>query len=389
MKMPISPAAFDAVQWTSIIKTLAKLAICIVAVTAVTTVLYEVPLSDRSAFSALAFLFVVLIISLVWGFSYAVFVSFLTVLGFSWLLPPVGVFWLDDPRDILTLAAFLLIGIITSHLSERVRRETLNAKQCQAEAVAAHQVARRSEQELREVHMELAHANRVATIGQLTASIAHEVNQPIAATVINAEAASRFLSAQTVDLDKVRQIQNDIVKDGNRAAEVISRIRGLIKKSPPRRDRLEINGAIREVIELTRGEADKKGIAVHAELPDHLPHIHADRVQLQQVILNLIINAIQAMSGPSEGIRELHIAAENCGDEGVRVAVRDCGPGLSEESLQRLFEPFYTTKPDGMGMGLSICRSIIEDHGGRLWATRLHPHGALFQFTIPTHEVIE
>ena len=384
MALPISPAACNAVRWTRIRKTLAQLTICIVAVTAVTAILYALPLRDRPLFPALAFLFVVLIISVVWGFCYAVFVSFLTVLGFSWLLPPVGVFWLDDPRDLLTLAAFLLIGIITSHLSERVRRETLNAKQRQAEAVAAHHVARRSEQELREVHMELAHANRVATIGQLTASLAHEVKQPIAATVTNAQAALRFFGDQTVDLNEVRQILNDIVKDGNRAVEVISRIRGLIKKSPPRRDRLEINGAIREVIELTRGEAVKKGIAVHAELPDHLPHIHGDRVQLQQVILNLIINAIQAMSGPSEGIRELHIAAENCGDEGVRVAVRDSGPGLSEESLQRLFEPFYTTKPDGMGMGLSICRSIIEDHGGRLWATRLHPHGALFQFTIPT-----
>jgi PAS domain S-box-containing protein len=243
---------------------------------------------------------------------------------------------------------------------------------------------RESEQRFREVQMELAHANRVATMGQLTASIVHEVKQPIAATVTNAQAALRFLDAQTVDLDEVRQIQNDIMTDGNRAGEVISRIHDLYKKAPSRRDRWEINRAISEVIELTRGEAVKNGVTVQTELADHLPDIHGDRVQLQQVILNLIINAIQAMSGPSEGIRELHIAAENCGDEGVRVAVRDSGPGLSEESLQRLFEPFYTTKPDGMGMGLSICRSIIEDHGGRLWATRLHPHGALFQFTIPT-----
>jgi PAS domain S-box-containing protein len=242
---------------------------------------------------------------------------------------------------------------------------------------------RESERQHREVQMELAHANRVATMGQLTASIVHEVKQPIAATVTNAEAALRFLDAQTVNLDRVRQIQNDIMEAGNRAANVISRIHDLFKKAPPRRDRWEINGAIREVIEITHGEAVKNGISVRTELADGLPLVQGDRVQLQQVSLNLIINAIQAMSGLTEGTRELHVGTENAGQDGVRVAVRDSGPGLSPESLQRLFEPFYTTKPNGMGMGLSICRSIIEDHGGRLWATGLHPHGAVFQFTIP------
>jgi C4-dicarboxylate-specific signal transduction histidine kinase len=251
-----------------------------------------------------------------------------------------------------------------------------------AQAAIALEITSR-ERQLREVQMELAHANRVATMGQLTASIVHEVKQPIGATVTNAQAALRFLGAQTVDLDEVRQILHDIAKDGNRAGEVISRIHDLFKKAPPRRDRWEINGAIREVTELTRGEAEKNGVTVQTELSDHLPHVHGDRVQLQQVILNLIINAIQAMSGLSQGIRELHIGTDNAGEEGVRVAVRDTGPGLSAENLRRLFEPFYTTKPNGMGMGLSICQSIIEDHGGRLWATGLQPHGALFQFTIP------
>jgi PAS domain S-box-containing protein len=243
--------------------------------------------------------------------------------------------------------------------------------------------ARESERRHREVQMELAHANRVATMGQLTASIVHEVKQPIAATVTNAEAALRFLDAQTVNLDKVRQIQNDIMKAGNRAADVISRIHDLFKKAPPQRDRWEINAAISEVIEITHREAVKNGISVRTELADGLPFVQGDRVQVQQVGLNLIINAIQAMAGLTEGIRELHISTESAGKEGVRVAVRDSGPGLSADSLQRLFEPFFTTKPNGMGMGLSICRSIIEDHGGRLWATGLDPHGALFQFTIP------
>jgi C4-dicarboxylate-specific signal transduction histidine kinase len=283
------------------------------------------------------------------------------------------------------LAEKRLIGTV---FISRVRVEPFTDKEIElimdfaAQAAIALEITRR-ERQLRDMQMELAHANRVATIGELTGSIVHEVKQPIAATVTNAQAALRFVGAEAVDLDKVRKILNDIVKDGNRAAEVISRIRDLFKKAPPRRDRCEINGAIREVIELTRGEGVKNGITVLTDLPDHLPHIHGDRVELQQVILNLIINAIQAMTGLTEGVRELHIGTESAGPEGVRVVVRDTGPGLSEENLQRLFEPFYTTKPNGMGMGLSICRSIIEDHGGRLSATGLHPHGALFQFTIP------
>jgi C4-dicarboxylate-specific signal transduction histidine kinase len=287
--------------------------------------------------------------------------------------------------DVPMLTEKRLIGTV---MISRVRVEPFTDKEIElimdfaAQAAIALEITRR-ERQLRDMQMELAHTNRVATIGELTGSIVHEVKQPIAATVTNAQAALRFVGAEAVDLDKVRQILNDIVKDGNRAAEVISRIRDLFKKAPPRRDRWEINGAIREVIELTHGEAVKDGITVQTELPDHLPHIHGDRVELQQVILNLIINAIQAMTGLTEGVRELHIGTESAGPEGVRVVVRDTGPGLSEENLQRLFEPFYTTKPNGMGMGLSICRSIIEDHGGRLSATGLHPHGALFQFTIP------
>jgi signal transduction histidine kinase len=150
-----------------------------------------------------------------------------------------------------------------------------------------------------------------------------------------------------------------------------------------RRDTVDVNDAILEVVTLIHSEVVKNRITMQTQLADHLPRIRGDRVQLQQVMLNLIINAIQAMSGLAEGVRELHISAESTESDGVRVAVRDSGPGLTEESLQRLFEPFYTTKPSGMGMGLSICRSIIEDHGGRLWATGDASQGAVFQFTIP------
>jgi C4-dicarboxylate-specific signal transduction histidine kinase len=156
-----------------------------------------------------------------------------------------------------------------------------------------------------------------------------------------------------------------------------------VKRESLRTDTLNVNDAILEVIPLIHSEALKNGVTIQKQLTDHLANIQGDRIQLQQVILNLMVNATQAMSGLAEGIRELHIGTESAEEEGVHIAVRDAGPGLSAENLQHLFEPFYTTKPNGMGMGLSICRSIIEDHGGRLWATGLHPHGALFQFTIP------
>ena len=174
-----------------------------------------------------------------------------------------------------------------------------------------------------------------------------------------------------------------MIKDVNRASDVIDRIHRLIKKDTLRMEKLDINGAILEVISLIHSEVIKNGVTVGTELAETLPRIQGDRVQLQQVILNLLINAIQAMGDLAEDKRELHISTALIESEGVRVAVRDTGPGLRPQDLERLFVPFYTTKPHGMGMGLSICRSIIEDHGGRLWATHHEPRGAQFQFTIP------
>ena len=244
---------------------------------------------------------------------------------------------------------------------------------------------RESAQRYREVETALAHANRVATMGQLTASIAHEVSQPIHAVAINAQAASLWLAAQPPDLEEVGKILARIVENSNRAGDVIGRIRALVKKAPQRKDRLEINGAIREVIELTRGEAEKNRVSVRTQLADDLPLIQGDRVQLQQVILNLIVNAVQAMSGVGDGARELLISTGTAESDGVLVTVRDSGPGLPPSSAEHLFDAFYTTKADGMGMGLSICRSIIEAHGGRLWASENLPRGAVFQFTAPAY----
>ena len=251
-----------------------------------------------------------------------------------------------------------------------------------AQATIALESTRR-ERQYREMQSELAHANRVATMGQLTASIAHETKQPITAARTYAAAALRFLDKSPPDVAEVREALTCIVDQADRARDVVDRIGSLIKKAPPRKEVVDLNAAILEVTALTRSEAVKTGVTVGSQLAGELPRIQCDRVQLQQVMLNLIVNAIQSMSGVEDGNRELHISTVSIEPEGVCVAVRDTGHGLRPESLPRLFEPFYTTKPDGMGMGLSICRSIIEAHGGRLWATGCEPRGALFQFTIP------
>jgi len=242
---------------------------------------------------------------------------------------------------------------------------------------------RRAEEALRAMQAELAHVNRVTTMGELSASIAHEVNQPIAATVTNAQAALRWLRAQPPDLDEVRASLSRIVEDGKRAGNVISGIRALINKVPPRKDRFDLNEAVLETVALTRSEVLNHGILLQTELAPGLPRVDGDRTQLQQVILNLILNAVEAMDGLDEGTRELRINTEREAGGGVLVTVRDSGPGLNQADVERVFTAFYTTKPKGMGMGLAICRSMVEAHGGRLWASANEPRGAVFQFTLP------
>jgi signal transduction histidine kinase len=278
-----------------------------------------------------------------------------------------------------------IVGIITlsrKQVQPFTDKQISSFKDFAAEATIALESTRR-ERQYREMQSELAHANRVATIGQLTASIAHEIKQPIASAHTNADAALRFLDKSPPDVAKVREVLTCIVDDADRASDVVDRIGSLIKKAPAQKEVVDLNAAILNVTALTRSEAVKTGVTVRTQLAGELPRIQCDRVQLQQVMLNLILNAIQSMSGVEDGNRELHISTVSIEPEGVCVAVRDTGHGLRPESLPRVFEPFYTTKPDGMGMGLSICRSIIEAHGGRLWATGCEPRGALFQFTIP------
>ena len=243
--------------------------------------------------------------------------------------------------------------------------------------------ARETERRYRAVQLELEHANRVATVGQLSASIAHEVNQPLSGVITNAETGLLWLKIEPPELQEALGAFNRVVRDGRRASEIVNRIRALVKKEPTRIDRFAINEAILEVIALTHGETTKNGVTVRTRLAERLPLVEGDRVQLQQVVLNLIINAVEAMTGVSEGSRELSISTEEAKSEGVLVSVADTGPGLTAAKLERLFEAFHTTKPGGLGMGLVICRSIIEALGGRLWATANAPRGAIFQFTMP------
>ena len=242
--------------------------------------------------------------------------------------------------------------------------------------------AEQAERALHEAQVALAHANRVETVGQFAASIAHEVNQPIAAAIMNAGTAQRVLARQPPDLELAGEAIDGCLKDTQRAAEIIDRIRALVRKTPERKEDLKINETISDVIEFARGEISKNGVELRITLAEALPIIRGDRVQLQQVMLNLIINAVEAMSQTTEGRRELVISSQSAADS-VLVAVRDSGQGLPESALERAFEAFYTTKSNGLGMGLPICRSIVEAHGGRLWATANVPKGAAFQFTVP------
>jgi len=239
------------------------------------------------------------------------------------------------------------------------------------------------ERRYREVQAELSHANRVATMGQLVASIAHEVNQPIAAAILNANAAQRWLNAQPPELEEVRHVLSRLILDANRAADVLGRIRQHIRKAPRQKGPVDINAAIGEMIEFTRSQIMKNGVVLHTQFMDGLPLIEGDRVELQQVLLNLIMNALEAMSGTAQAERQLQISVVPGDDGYLLVSVADSGPGFPVDNTDQVFTSFYTTKPTGLGLGLSICRSIIEAHGGRLWAGANPPCGATVQFTLP------
>jgi C4-dicarboxylate-specific signal transduction histidine kinase len=249
----------------------------------------------------------------------------------------------------------------------------------------AEQNLRESERRYREAQAELAHVARVTALGELTASIAHEVNQPLSAVAANAEACLRWLDRATPDLDAARRSVEWIVNDNNRASAVIQRIRALAKKTEIERVPLDIHDVVLEVNALVRSELASHQVSLRIEFASALPMILGDRVQLQQVMINLVMNSIEAMQSVTDRPRELVIQLRQDEKRQTLVSVTDCGVGISAENADRLFNAFFTTKSSGMGMGLSICRSIIEAHGGRLWATANQPHGATFQFTLPVN----
>ncbi len=262
---------------------------------------------------------------------------------------------------------------------------------------------KRAEEALQKTQTDLAHVARVATLGELTASIAHEVSQPLAGMLTNAHASLRWLAGDSLNLDEAREAVRRAIRDGNRARDVIARMRALFKKAPTAKESVDINEIIQEVLAITQAELQRNRVSLRTEFAKGVPTVTGDKIQLQQVILNLVVNAIEAMSGASKDSRELCVSSqkvtEGPGEDGIApaegnasgqsetnsvlVAVRDSGPGLDSTQLQHVFETYYTTKPQGMGMGLAISRSIIEAHRGRLWATATAPRGAVFQFTLP------
>jgi PAS domain S-box-containing protein len=236
---------------------------------------------------------------------------------------------------------------------------------------------------LREVQSELAHVSRVTTMGELAASIAHEVNQPLAGIVTNANSSLRWLAGDSPNLTEAREATRRIIRDGNRAGEVVSRMRALFKKASTAKERFDINGAIEEVVLLTQDEVRRNKVAIRMELAANLPPVMGDRVQLQQVLMNLILNALEAMSTVEDRERALLVRTQRGDCNEIRVVVQDSGIGIDPKNAERIFDAFHTTKPGGLGMGLSISRSIIEAHGGRLCAKANSPRGAAFEFNVP------
>jgi C4-dicarboxylate-specific signal transduction histidine kinase len=321
----------------------------------------------------------------------------LSALAFNYyFLPPIHSLG-PKPEEIPRLVIFTVSALFVGSLSAAERsaieslrrarddlRKTVQELQSTNEALQAESLERKhAEEARREAQAELARVSRVTTMGELTASLAHEVNQPIAAAVTNANTCLRWLTRDHPDLEEAREAASRIVKDATRAAGIISRVRLLFKKSTPQQELVDVNEAIREMIVLLRSEATRYNITVRMELAADLPRIMGDRVQLQQVLMNLIVNSIDAMK-EVDGARELAVKSQRTEKEEVLVSVSDTGVGLPPQQADQIFNAFFTTKPHGTGMGLRISRSIVESHGGRLWAADNSPRGASFCFTLPT-----
>jgi PAS domain S-box-containing protein len=257
-------------------------------------------------------------------------------------------------------------------------------KKAEAELATRRVEAKRAEEQLLALQAELAHATRVTTLGELSASIAHEVGQPLAAIVTSGEACLRWLGHSIPQPEEVRDCVQNMIAEGRRASEIVLRVRSLTKGEAPQKTQLELNDVVNEVVALVQREVVHHQVSLRLKLASELPPLLGDRVQLQQVLINLVVNGIQAMADIGDDPHDLLIESHRDNDEHVVVAVQDSGPGIDPANANRLFEAFFTTKSNGMGMGLSICRSIVEAHGGKLWASSNAGHGATFQFSLPS-----
>jgi signal transduction histidine kinase len=316
------------------------------------------------------YLTLVVLLSLWGSFVASAVISIIAVgcLAYFFTPPPFS-FGIDDQFETIAVMLFWTTSAVITILVRRVRMRS-------DQLVSA-------ERALRQAQADLAHANRVMLVGEMTSSIAHEIIQPLTAVVLNAGTCSTYLAKRS-NLEEARECLALVVQNGKRAADTLRRIRALLKKVPPRKDLLDINEAIGEVIALTRNELRSNSVKLRTYLANELPLVLVDRIQLQQVIFNLLVNAIEAMNEVSDRPRELELCSGLCDSNNVFVEVRDSGPGVDVANLDLLFKSFFTTKAEGMGMGLSICRSIIENHGGRLWAKPNEPHGVVLRFTLPT-----
>jgi C4-dicarboxylate-specific signal transduction histidine kinase len=352
--------------------------------------------------ACLLYLTVVVLLSVTNAVVASVFVAVISVLCMDYFFaPPLFSLRLDDPLDIVALVVFLGTALLISRLMLQRRRaeEALQkllgeleskVQQRTAELARANDELRseinerqRAQEALLKAQAELAHVSRLVTLGELTASISHEVNQPIAAIVTSGQVCLRLLGLETPRPDDVRVAIERIVRDANRASDVIQRIRALAKRSEPQMVSLDINEVIREATLLVQREVLSHGVSLRTELSSALPQVLGDRVQLQQVIINLLINGVEAMAPITDRPREILIRSQEHEAGEVLVAVLDSGIGINSETAEKLFSAFFTTKPSGMGMGLSISRSIIRAHGGKLWVSPNPDHGAAFQFTVP------